>query len=68
MTFTELLPTMILGLITIILLNKVHRMSNILNNLSVSHVVLMAAVENMLKEQEEADKQMAMEFDNVRYH
>ena len=63
MTFTELLPTMILGLITIILLNKVYRMSNILNNLSVSHVVLMAAVENMLREQDEAEKQLSMEFE-----
>ena len=63
MTFTELLPTMILGLITIILLNKVYRMSNILNNLSVSHVVLMSAVEGMLREQAEAEKQLALEFD-----
>ena len=63
MTFTELLPTMILGLITIILLNKVYRMSNILNNLSISHVVLMAAVENMLQEQAEAEKQLALEFE-----
>ena len=63
MTFTELLPTMILGLITIILLNKVYRMSNILNNLSISHVVLMAAVENILQEQAEAEKQLALEFE-----
>ena len=63
MTFTELLPTMILGLITIILLNKVYRMSNILNNLSVSHVVLMSAVEGMLREQAEAEKQLALEFE-----
>ena len=63
MQFTELLPMIILGLITIILLNKVHRMSNILNNLSVSHVVLMSAVEGMLREQAEAEKQLALEFE-----
>ena len=63
MQFTELLPMIILGLITIILLNKVHRMSNILNNLSVSHVVLMSAVENMLREQAEAEKQLSLEFE-----